>query len=43
MMKVGLLRYGTLLDLYECYLQATGSAKPHEENYIDDLIPFGFG
>lgn len=41
MTEVGLLRYGLLLDLFECYLQETGRAKPYQEHYIDEVLPFG--
>lgn len=39
--EVGLLHYGTLLDMYECFLQETGRAKRREQHYIDDLFPLG--
>ena len=41
MSEVGLLRYGLILDLLECWLQETGRAKRYVEYFIDDVIPLG--
>lgn len=39
--EVGLLRFGHLLDLIECWRQETGISKPHRHVTIDDVIPVG--
>ena len=33
------MRFGLLLDLWECYRQEQGYARPTHETTIDDLIP----
>ena len=33
------MRFGLLLDLWECYRQEQGFAKPMVEVGIDDVIP----
>lgn len=43
MVGVGLLLYGTLMDMYECFLQEHGLAEPRVKHYIDDIIPLGLG
>ena len=35
------MRVGLLFDLFECYLQESGRAKPKREVFIDDIIPMG--
>ena len=35
------MRFGLLLDLWECYRQEAGLAKPAHETTIDDVIPEG--
>lgn len=39
--EVGLLRFGHLLDLIECWRQENGLAKPARNLTIDDVIPVG--
>lgn len=39
--EVGLLRFGHLLDLIECWWQENGLAKPARNLTIDDVIPVG--
>ena len=39
--EVGLLRFGHLLDLIECWRQENGLAKPERNLTIDDVIPVG--
>ena len=39
--EVGLLRFGYLLDLIECWRQENGLAKPRHHVTIDDVIPLG--
>lgn len=39
--EVGLLRFGHLLDLIECWRQENGLAKPARHVTIDDVIPVG--
>lgn len=39
--EVGLLRFGYLLDLIECWRQETGISKPLRHVTIDDVIPLG--
>ncbi|MBR5990945.1 MAG: hypothetical protein IK034_03830 [Bacilli bacterium] len=36
-----LMPFGLLLDLWECYRQENGMAKPKRELSIDDVIPEG--
>ena len=37
--EVGLLRFGHLLDLIECWRQEVGVSKPRRIVTIDDVIP----
>ena len=39
--EVGLLRFGYLLDLIECWRQENGLATPARHLTIDDVIPIG--
>lgn len=39
--EVGLLRFGHLLDLIECWRQEAGISKPRRNVTIDDVIPVG--
>ena len=39
--EVWLTSFGLLLDLWECYKQYNGIAKPKREVFIDDIIPEG--
>lgn len=36
-----LMPFGLLLDLWECYRQEYGIAKPKRDVFIDDVIPLG--
>ena len=39
--EVGLLRFGHLLDLLECWRQEQGISKPRRHLTLDDVIPVG--
>ena len=36
-----LMPFGLTLDLWECYRQENGIAKPKRDVFIDDIIPIG--
>ncbi|AHI22083.1 hypothetical protein B843_03460 [Corynebacterium vitaeruminis DSM 20294] len=38
-MEVGLMVFGELLDLIDCWRLETGRAKPLRQWFIDDVIP----
>lgn len=33
------MRFGLLLDLFECWKQEQGIVKPYREIFVDDVIP----
>lgn len=39
--EVGLMVFGELLDLIDCWRLETGRAKPLRQWFIDDVIPSG--
>ncbi|WP_180342614.1 hypothetical protein [Auritidibacter ignavus] len=39
--EVGLMVFGELLDLVDCWRIETGRAKPARVWFIDDIIPAG--